>query len=62
MDTTRLEEISGICRMVAALDVEQCRSRTVQGSRDRRRIQVGGVIGDDGINHPASVEAVSWGE
>jgi hypothetical protein len=50
LDTTRLEEISGIRRMVAALDVVQCRSRMVPGSRDRRWIQVGGVIGRDAIS------------
>jgi hypothetical protein len=47
LDTTRLEEIVGSRWMAAALEIEQCPSRMVPGSRDRRWIQVGGVIGHD---------------
>jgi hypothetical protein len=35
--------------MAAALDVEQCRSRMVPGSTDRRGTPVGVAIGHDGV-------------
>jgi hypothetical protein len=41
------QKIAGIRWMAAALELEQCPSKMVPGSRDRRRIQVGGVVGHD---------------